>query len=240
MQPETGEPEVGHRFLHRRERHRVVPQLAVDDASGPLSPRGRRGAAASGGGRAGGTARDGGGAARRRRAWRRRARCRRRAARCAGRRRPVPGSANTENSSSGSSRGAAVGLLGGEVGERTDVGQDRSHRGPAGRVEPAVQALGDEDVGLAERAARPRATVEPLVAEGELDPPAARVGRPEVQRPPSGGVSDDCGDRGVERDRSGPALGRTSWASSTGAPPDVGGHRRRCGAETGASVYRCA
>ena len=87
-----------------------------------------------------------------------------------------PGSASTENSSSGRSQNGRPALVDGGVGERPDVVQDALHRRPRGRVEAAVQPLGDEDVVLAEREVGAGLPVEPLVAEGgDLDPPAVGI-----------------------------------------------------------------
>jgi hypothetical protein len=97
---------------------------------------------------------------------------------------------------------AAGGPLGGGVGEEADDVQHRLHRRPGARVEPAVQALGGEDVGLTERSVGAVAAVEPLVAEGrDLDPAAgARIGCAEVQGAAAVGVPEHGGPRGLEGD----------------------------------------
>ena len=90
------------------------------------------------------------------------------------------------------------------------------HRRPGVRVEPAVQALGGEDVGLAERAGPTAAggrTARSRRPGARTHRPVAGVGGAEVQRPPSAGVPEDGGQRGVQGIGSGPALGRTSAAS---------------------------
>ena len=98
-------------------------------------------------------------------------------------------------------------------------------RGPGLRVEPAVQALGGEDVGLAQRAAACcRRSNRSKPNAGICDPPAgAGVGRAEVQRPPSPGVPDDGGERGVDRQRIGTGARQDQLRVVHRSPSRVGG-----------------
>ena len=118
----------------------------------------------------------------------------------------VPGSASTENSSSSSSskgRPAARSTAASASGRTSS--RICFRRRPRLRIEAAVQALGGQDVRLAEGLGRARAAVEPLVAEGrEADPAAlAGVGGAEEEGTASARVPEDGGSRGVERDRVG-------------------------------------